>query len=158
MGVFKIILTCFTINIQPWTDLKSASVPQNGTVALCLSLTFLWYDIVEVFYGMVWYGMVCYAILCYGMVWKVWYAMRFQCYAMRFLCFAMLCYAMVYVVKDKHSATVFYVVHPMSVGWDVKLCTVSRITNSLPRKKPFHWISRKSRLLRAVNETSKFQN
>ena len=41
---------------------------------------------------MVWYGM-----LCYGMVWKVWYAMRFQCYAM------------VYVVKDKHIATVFQI-------------------------------------------------
>ena len=54
-----------------------------------------------VWYGMVWYGMVCYAILCYGMVWKIWYAMRFQCYAMRFLYSAM-----VYVVKGKHSATV----------------------------------------------------
>ena len=46
---------------------------------------------------MVWYSMVCFAILCYGMVWKVWYDMRFQCYAM------------VYVVKDKHSATVFQI-------------------------------------------------
>ena len=56
---------------------------------------------VILWYGMVWYAMLCYAILCYGMVWKVWYAMRFQCYAMRFLF-----YAMVYVVKDQHSATV----------------------------------------------------
>ena len=45
--------------------------------------------------------MVWYAFLCYGMVWKVWNTMKFQCYAMRFLCFAM-----VYVVKNKHSATV----------------------------------------------------
>ena len=41
-----------------------------------------------------WYGMLCQAMLSYAMVWKIWYAMRFQCYAM------------VYVVKDKHSATV----------------------------------------------------
>ena len=26
--------------------------------------------------------MVWYAMLSYAMVWKVWYAMRFQCYAM----------------------------------------------------------------------------
>ena len=36
--------------------------------------------------------MVCYAILCYVMVWKFWYAMKFHCYAM------------VYVVKDKHMS------------------------------------------------------
>ena len=53
----------------------------------------------ESFYRMVCYA--CYAILCYGMVWKVWYHMRFLWYAMRFLC-----YAMVYVVRDKPSATV----------------------------------------------------
>ena len=50
---------------------------------------------------MVWYGMLYYDILCYGMVWKVWYAIKFQCYALRFQM-----YAMVYVLKDKHSATV----------------------------------------------------
>ena len=50
-----------------------------------------------------WYGM-----LCYGMVWKAWYAMRFQCYAMYEI--SMLCYEMVYVVKDKHSATVIKIV------------------------------------------------
>ena len=63
---------------------------------------------------MVWYAILCYAMLCYGMiwkVWKVWYAMRFQCNAMRFQCNAMrfqcyICYTIVYVVKDKHSATV----------------------------------------------------
>ena len=38
--------------------------------------------------------MVRYAMISSAMVWKVWYAMR------------CLCYAMVYVVKDKHSATV----------------------------------------------------
>ena len=48
-----------------------------------------------------WYGMLFYAFLCYGMVWKVRYAMRFQWNAMKFLS-----YAMVFVVKDKHSATV----------------------------------------------------
>ena len=48
---------------------------------------------------MVWYGMVWYAMLCYGMVW---YGMKSMvCYEI-----SMLCYAMVYVVKDKHSATV----------------------------------------------------
>ena len=38
-------------------------------------------------------------MLSYDMVW---YAMRFQCYAMRFVYFAL-----VYVVNDKHSATVW---------------------------------------------------
>ena len=45
----------------------------------------------------------------------------------------------------------------MSVGWDVKWCPVSRIT-PLARKRPFHWISMKSKLVRATRETSKFQN
>ena len=35
------------------------------------------------------HSMVCYAILCYGMVWKVWYAMRFQCYEISMLYYAM---------------------------------------------------------------------
>ena len=47
--------------------------------------------------------MVWYAMLSYAMVWKVWYALGFQCYAMRFLYYAML---FGYVVKDKHRATV----------------------------------------------------
>ena len=63
---------------------------------------------------MVWYGMLCYAILCYDMVWKVWYAMRFQCYAMR-------CYATVYVVKDKHSATV----HDLSFLVELRTTTIN---------------------------------
>ena len=46
----------------------------------------------------------------------------------------------------------------MSVGWDVKWCAVSRITSPLSRKRPFHWITMKSRLARAARETSKFQN
>ena len=49
-------------------------------------------------------SMVWYCMLSCGMVWKVWYGMRFQCYAMIFLC-----YDMVYVVKDKHSVTVEYI-------------------------------------------------
>ena len=32
-----------------------------------------------------------YDMLCYGMVWNVWCAMRFQCYAMRFLCYGLCC-------------------------------------------------------------------
>ena len=32
----------------------------------------------------------------------------------------------------------------MSVEWDVKWCSVSRITIPLARKRPFHWISMKS--------------
>ena len=35
---------------------------------------------------------------------------------------------------------------------------VSRITTSLAHKRPFHWISMKSRLVRGARETSKFQN
>ena len=44
----------------------------------------------------------------------------------------------------------------MSVGWDVKWCPLSRITTPLARKRPIHWISMKSRLVRAARETSKF--
>ena len=46
----------------------------------------------------------------------------------------------------------------MSVGWDFIWCPVSRITTPLARKRPFHWISMKIRLVRAAKETSKFQN
>ena len=44
----------------------------------------------------------------------------------------------------------------MSVGWDVKWYSVSRITNPSPlaRKRLFHRISMKSRLVRAARETS----
>ena len=41
----------------------------------------------------------------------------------------------------------------MPVGWDVKRCPVSRITTPLARKRPLHWISKKSRLVRAARET-----
>ena len=34
---------------------------------------------------------------------------------------------------------------------------VSRITTTLARKRPFHWISMKRRLVRAARENSKFQ-
>ena len=50
---------------------------------------------------MVWYGMLCYAILCYGMESMVCYGISILCYEIY-----LLCYNMVYVVKDKHSATV----------------------------------------------------
>ena len=53
-------------------------------------MTTIEYRISKCFWKESFYGMVCYAILCYGMVWKVWYAMRFQCFTMRFLCYAML--------------------------------------------------------------------
>ena len=45
----------------------------------------------------------------------------------------------------------------MSVRWDVKWCPMSRITTPLALKRQFHWISMKSRLVRAARETSKFQ-
>ena len=41
----------------------------------------------------------------------------------------------------------------MSVGSDVKWCPVSKITTPLACKRPFHWISMKSRLVRAARET-----
>ena len=41
----------------------------------------------------------------------------------------------------------------MSVGLDVKWCPVSMITTPCARKRPFHWISLKSRLVRAARET-----
>ena len=46
----------------------------------------------------------------------------------------------------------------MSVRWDVKWCTVSRKTNTLAHKRPFHWISMKIKLERVLRENSKFQN
>ena len=46
----------------------------------------------------------------------------------------------------------------MSFEWDVKWCPVSRIITPLARKRQFHWISIKNRLVRAASETSKFQN
>ena len=45
----------------------------------------------------------------------------------------------------------------MFVQWDVKWCPMSRITTPLARKRPFHWILMRSRLMRAARETSKFQ-
>ena len=46
----------------------------------------------------------------------------------------------------------------MSVGWDVEWCPLSRITTLLARKRPFHWISMRSRLVRAARDSSKFLN
>ena len=43
----------------------------------------------------------------------------------------------------------------MSVGWDVKWCPVSRITTPLARKRPSHWISMTSKLVKDARETSK---
>ena len=56
-----------------------------------------------------WYGMVWYPMLCYHMLWNGMESM--VCYEISMLCYeiSMLCYVMVYVVKDKHSATVTYV-------------------------------------------------
>ena len=45
----------------------------------------------------------------------------------------------------------------MSVGWDVKLCPLSR-TTPLARKRPFNQISMKSRLVRATRELKNFTN
>ena len=39
-----------------------------------------------------------------------------------------------------------------------KWCSVWRTTTPLARKRPFHWISMKSRLVRSTIGTSKFQN
>ena len=51
---------------------------------------------------MVWYGMLCYPMLWYGMESMVFYEI-----SMLWFEIFMLCNAMVYVVKDKHSATVY---------------------------------------------------
>ena len=47
---------------------------------------------------------------------------------------------------------------PMSVGWDVKWCPLSKITNPFACLRPFHLILMKCRLVRAARETSKFHN
>ena len=52
--------------------------------------------------------------------------------------------------SDMYISIYFYIIF-MSVGWYVKLCPVSRTTH-LTRKRPFHWILMKSRLVRAANE------
>ena len=65
-------------------------------------MTTIEYRISKCFWKDSFYGMVCYAILCYGMEWKVWYEISMLCYEI-----SMLWYDMVYVVKDKQSATVF---------------------------------------------------
>ena len=57
------------------------------------------------------------------------------------------------LVIYKYILICFYLIF-MSVRWDVKWCPVSRITRSMARKRPFHWISMKSRLVRAVRETN----
>ena len=46
----------------------------------------------------------------------------------------------------------------VSVGWEVEWGPVSGIKNPLARKSPFHWISMKSRLVRAAREISTYQN
>ena len=53
-----------------------------------------------------WYGMVCYAMLSYAMYDME--SMVHVCYEISILGYeiSMLCYVMVYVVKDKHSATI----------------------------------------------------
>ena len=58
----------------------------------------------ELFNRMLSFAMVCYGMLWYGMIWYGMYGMLWYF----FLCYeiCMLCYAMVYVVKEKHSATV----------------------------------------------------
>ena len=52
------------------------------------------------------YGSVCYAMRSYAMVWYGKYGMLWDFNAMLWDFYAMLCYDMVYVVKDKLSATV----------------------------------------------------
>ena len=46
----------------------------------------------------------------------------------------------------------------MSVGWDVKWCPVSRITTPLARKRPSHWISITSKLVRTPGKLQNFRN
>ena len=50
---------------------------------------------------MVWYAMLCNPMLWYGVEIMVCYDIAMPCYEI-----SMLWYAMVYVVKDEHSATV----------------------------------------------------
>ena len=53
-----------------------------------------------------WFGMIWYAMRSYAMVWYGKYGMLWDFNAMLWDFYAMLCYDMVYVVKDKLSATV----------------------------------------------------
>ena len=55
----------------------------------------------ESLFGMVWYAMLCYPMLWYSMESMLSYEISMLCYEI-----SMLFYAMVYFVKDKHSATV----------------------------------------------------
>ena len=49
-------------------------------------------------------------------------------------------------------------VHIFHIFFLIKWCPLSRITTPLVRKRPFYWISMKSRLVRAARGISKFQN
>ena len=67
--------------------------------------------------------------------------------------------------SNTHMNTLLYLIHisflnhfHMAVRWDVKWCPVSRIKSPLARKRPFHWIPMKRKLVRAAMGTSKFQN
>ena len=64
-------------------------------------------------------------------------------------------FTFLHIVYKYWSSSEFGVIF-MSIGWDIKWCPVSRKANPLARKRPFHWISTKSRLVRAAMETSKF--
>ena len=62
--------------------------------------------------------------------------------------------------KDVLHVNIFsiFISYVISVWWDVKWCPVSRIATPLARKRAFHSILTKSRLVRAARKTSKFQN
>ena len=63
-------------------------------------------NVFEKSHSMVWYAMLCYPMLWHGMESMVCYEILMLCYEI-----SMLCYAMVYAVKDKHSATVLCTGH-----------------------------------------------
>ena len=83
-----------------------------------------------------WYGMLCYPML--GMVWGVWYSIGCLCCAMRFIC-----YAMVHVVKDKHSTSVCWhrskKKNQWSASWLSKHLHDTFILNTVPMKKISFW-------------------
>ena len=74
----------------------------------------VWYGMI--WYAMIWYGMLWYAMLSYAVVWYWKYGMLWDVNAMLWVC-----YAVVYVLKDKHSTSVNKIDSPLP---KVALCQV----------------------------------
>ena len=91
-----------------FTERKSAKI-RSRKFSYRNTMNTIVYKISKCFWKESFYGIVWYAMLSYAMVWYGKYGMLWDFNAMLWDFYAMLCYAMFYVVKDKHSATILYI-------------------------------------------------